>query len=182
VRTPLLIATAALTAVLLAGCGGNDPAPSPSPPPSPTASSTGRVAPPLPPAATAHTKAGAIAFVRHYIDLINYTQATGDTGPIRTLESRQCSSCRSANNYIQRLYERGGRITGGAARVEKTLDALPNPESHGFTIDVLLTSGAQIVQDPGRQTQHLQGARLIATVQVAPSGKTWRVNELSRAR
>lgn len=181
-RTPLLIANAALTAALIAGCGGNAPTPGPSPTPSPTASSTGRAAPPLPQAATAHTKAGAIAFVRHYIDLINYAQATGDTKPIRAVEGPHCSSCTSANGYVERLYARGGRLVGGVASITKVLDAQPNPTTHGYSIDVVLDSSPQVVYDPRRRTQRLRGAHLVATVQVAPSGQAWLVDEWSRTQ
>jgi len=182
VRTRPLITTAALLAVLASGCGGTDLTPDPSPSPSPTATTSATVAPPMPPAATAHTKAGAIAFVRHYVDLINYTQSTGDVGPIHRAEGPHCSSCKSANGYIERLYSRGGRIDGGTAKVKRVIDALRNAETDGYSIDIVLKSGPQTVHDPGKPIAQLEGAELVATVQVSPTGHGWLVEEWTRAQ
>ncbi|HET9499371.1 MAG TPA: hypothetical protein VFO98_03835, partial [Marmoricola sp.] len=54
-----------------AACGGDpssSPSPSPSVSPSPSPSSTAPTPPPLPDAARKDTKAGAVAFVRHYVE------------------------------------------------------------------------------------------------------------------
>ncbi len=70
------LAGAGVSVVLAAGCtGGSAPAPSPSTSPSastsPSPSVTPSATPSVPAAARAHTKAGAEAFVRFYIDLVN---------------------------------------------------------------------------------------------------------------
>lgn len=180
-RTPLLIASTALTAALIAGCGENDPAPRPSPTPSPTASSTGRVAPPLPPAATAHTKAGAIAFVRHYIDLINYTQATGDTKPIHALEKPSCTSCASVRSHIAKTYSGGGWIRGGTLRITG-LSALPGAARGGYNVDVAVTATPQTVRSADGSTSSNSGGSNILTVFLRPTTDGWDVTEWTRAK
>ena len=104
--------------LLLAGCGGQDPAASPT---SSATSSTGTTAstsptptpPTMPAAAQANTKAGAIAFVRHYIALINYAQATGDVAVLAAVEDPSCTSCLKVRRTITRIYGAGGSISGG---------------------------------------------------------------------
>jgi len=101
--------------LLVAGCGGDPKAdPSPSTSSAPSASSTPTATPPaLPDAAKANTKAGAIAFVRHYIDLVNYAQATGDVDALSTVEDPNCKSCTKGREYLSRIYGSGGHIVGG---------------------------------------------------------------------
>ncbi len=70
------VAVGAALVLALAGCGGDpkaDPPPSTTPTPtvSPSPSATPTV-PALPEAAKANTKAGAIAFVKYYVGLINH--------------------------------------------------------------------------------------------------------------
>jgi len=74
--------------LLVAGCGGDPKAdPSPSTSPAPSISSTPTPSPPtLPDAAKANTKAGAIAFVKYYVELVNHAQATGDVGKLQSVE------------------------------------------------------------------------------------------------
>lgn len=179
-RTPLLIASAALTAALLAGCGGNDPAPSPSPTPSPTAGATGRVAPPLPQAATVHTKAGAIAFVRHYVDLINYAQATGDTTQLHAAGSAGCSACRAVERNINRIYRSNGTFDGGVTVIARVIDALTYPITHGYTVDLAVRIEPSTVTTNGK-ANHSKGGRNLLSVIVQPSANAWEVREWTRA-
>jgi hypothetical protein len=101
--------------LVLAGCGG-DPTAEPSPTPStPVTSpvSTTPTPPAMPDAAKANTKAGAIAFVRHYIELINYAQATGDVEVLSGVEDASCRSCTQGRTYLASIYGAGGHVAGG---------------------------------------------------------------------
>ncbi len=72
---PRLAAGLVACSVLLAGCGGSPapkPLPAPRPSSSPSPTTTPAAAPAMPEAAKAKTRAGAIAFARHYVELINY--------------------------------------------------------------------------------------------------------------
>ena len=106
---------AAALLVLLAGCGGDpkaDPSPTPSETPvSPTPSPT---APTMPAAAAENSKAGAIAFVRYYIELINHLQRTGDSAPLRQAALPTCKSCKSVIRAAEGIYATGGHVEGGA--------------------------------------------------------------------
>ena len=55
----------------------------------------------MPAQAKADTEAGAIAFVKHYIDVFNYASNTGDVAELQRLSDPKCEGC---NNYIE-LYK-----------------------------------------------------------------------------
>ena len=169
----------AVLALALAGCGGNpkaDPSPTKS---TTTPTSTASSAPELPDAAKANTKAGALAFVRYYIHLINYAQATGDVGPLRRVESDACASCTRVRESVEHIYGSGGSIEGGTWRPHMTI-ALQNAD------DSWLVSG-NIRFDPEtvRKTANstaVQGAggSAVAHMKVRQSASGWTVLEWSR--
>ena len=70
--------------LLLSGCGGDSPEPKPLPKDSKSSPSASPSATPpeMPAAAKKKTKAGAIAFVRHYVELINYAGRSGEPRPL----------------------------------------------------------------------------------------------------
>jgi len=77
-----------------------EPTPDASPKPDP-------VEPRLPAAAKANTRAGAEAFVRYYIDLLNYAANTGDTRALRAAAAR-CPGCSDYAALYEKTYEAGG--------------------------------------------------------------------------
>jgi Family of unknown function (DUF6318) len=85
--------------LVIGGCsGGEDPAPGPTSTasatssPSTTAPTTTAVSD-IPVAARAHTPAGAEAFVRFFIDRVNYAWMTPEAGVIEALGDPGCLSC-----------------------------------------------------------------------------------------
>jgi uncharacterized protein DUF6318 len=123
------LTTGALLAALVAGCGGES-SPTPAPPasqstsassptqaaqPAQTAQPTESATPPaLPALASKPTKSGARAFVRHYIDLVNYTANSGRTGTLHHLVLAQCGDCLALEEKVTATYSAGGRfITKG---------------------------------------------------------------------
>jgi hypothetical protein len=124
---PVIGALALLLA--LAGCGG-DPQADPSPttsvtkPVSTTPTPTATV-PVLPTAAAANTKAGAKAFVRHYVDLINHLQATGDEQPLLDASLPTCRSCKAVIRAATTIYDAGGHVEGGNWSIDGLSAATP---------------------------------------------------------
>jgi hypothetical protein len=87
----------ACAALVVSGCsGGEDPAPSKrvsaSSSPS-SASPTTAAASEVPAAARAHTPEGAEAFVRYFIDRVNFAWTTPEAGVISALSEAGCKSC-----------------------------------------------------------------------------------------
>ena len=113
-RRALAAALALALAATLSGCQSNpEPPPldhaatSASPAPSPTLN-----APTLPPEARGTSKAAAKAFVRHWIEVLNYAGPTGDTAALRQLSDEDCAACRAIADFIEQIYGGGGQIRG----------------------------------------------------------------------
>lgn len=181
-----MVRTFAVGVVLLAvgvlsGCGGTtDAGPPPAPATTPSASAT-PPPPAMPDAARQHTKAGAVAFVRHYVDLINHAQATGETQALKAVEDPQCLSCRSVRSHLRALYARGGSITSGAWQVASAPHVSPNPDIQGFTVEALIRTSAQIINDGSGHVKRVRGGSNILTFLVKRFGRSWRVSQWSRA-
>ena len=120
----------------LAGCGRDPKAdPPPTPSPSTTPVSTTPSAPAMPDAAKENTKAGAIAFVRHYVEVLNYAQATGDVSALDSLEDPRCSSCDRVRSYLAGIYKAHGHVNGGAWTI-KRIGASAGHDPDSWVVDV----------------------------------------------
>lgn len=124
--------------VLSTGCAADEPAPSPPPsttttssPSSATSSPTVAV-PELPEAATVGDAAGAEAFVRHWVDVLNYAYQTGDTGPLDAITLPDCELCEGNAADIENVYRSGGLLEGGVVTVD--LVRSPPPDADGTVI------------------------------------------------
>jgi hypothetical protein len=168
--------------LLLAGCGG-DPKVDPPPSTSPTPSVSATHSPPaLPEAAKANTKAGAIAFVRHYVDLINYAQATGDITTLAAVEDPGCKSCANGRDVLSSIYKAGGVIKGGHLSFRFS-SAAPSPRYKGWLISGSLHFAPQtVVRQAGGTSEELTGGTTPANAFVSASNPTheWRVMDWTR--
>lgn len=118
------LALAALWVLLAACTDGGATEPGSTSTPSATASASGSpsasasaVAPPvMPEVAKEHTEAGAVAFVQHFWDVVNYAQATLDVRPLERLITEGCDGCRGGIEALREVKERGGVVVGGTNR------------------------------------------------------------------
>ena len=110
--------------LLLGGCSGDEPAAGPRPASSPpgttpvTTTSPTPAPPELPARAQKNTKAGAVAFVYHYIDLINFSATSGETRALRVASQPTCRGCTGLLRGIRQIYAHEGwiRTTGWKPR------------------------------------------------------------------
>jgi hypothetical protein len=58
------------------------------------------------------TLSAAELFIRHYIDLMNYAAATGDTSAMRSVSAQACSGCAKYYASVEQVNEQGGGLTG----------------------------------------------------------------------
>lgn len=173
-------AVGAALVLALAGCGGDpkaDPTSTPSAPVT-TPASTTPSPPVMPEAAKADTKAGAIAFVRHYVALINHAQATGDVDVLSAVESATCMSCQRVRDTITNIYGSAGRIQGGDWNAQiRSAETRPDLEAWSVFADVWY--GPQtVVRSTG--TSHLNGGKGPMTFVVRSVEGEWIVIRWSR--
>ena len=68
--------------------------------------------PPMPAMANEFTREGASVFVRHYVEVLEYADATGDTNELEQLSRKECEGCNEYINYFLELYRNGGFSSG----------------------------------------------------------------------
>lgn len=139
--------------LVLSGCGGDPP---PMAPPAPSPSESAVAAPVMPEEAKADSKAGAIAFVQHYVELLNYAQGTGDTVPLIALSGSGCRSCTRVRDAIDEIYDSGGRITGGNLELKIDL-AFAKPDMNGWSIYGVVRFAPSTVYEKELPPQKLKG-------------------------
>lgn len=69
-------------------------------------------APAMPEIAQDESAAGAEAFVRHYIDVLNYAAVTGETEELKQLAHDDCEGCRAYEKTFDEIYAADGFIRG----------------------------------------------------------------------
>lgn len=145
-RRSLVGALAAL--LLLAGCGGDPKAdPSPSPSTAPVSTTPSPTAPVMPAAASENSKAGAIAFVRYYIELINHLQRTGEHALLDSASLPTCKSCNSVTRAAGAIYSAGGRVEGGAWSISSVSASQPTANLWQVTVEGRLAP-SKVVNGP----------------------------------
>ena len=120
---------AALTVAVISCSAEADPqtaptslsTPTSAPTSTPTAEATddpnAPVEPVLPAGAEADSRAGAEAFVRYYIELLNYAGLTGDVAELRQ-QAADCLSCDSLVDTFRQTYADGGRYETNGWQIE----------------------------------------------------------------
>jgi hypothetical protein len=176
-----VVAPLALGLALVTGCQSN-PAPPPmaststapslSPTPTPAA-------PTMPPEAKGTSKAAAKAFVRHWIDVLNYAGATGDVAELEQLSLSSCESCSGIVKRIVDTYSDGGRIDGAGWSV-LVIEAVPGQARRRPVLQVGVRLSPQTVwAGEGQERHHYRGGKQPMLFRLARKSG-WRVRQLEK--
>jgi hypothetical protein len=182
------LAGGVVAALLLAGCSGDEPAAEPPPLKAPTTSPVATESPTtpeppvLPAAARENTKAGAVAFARFYVKILNFAVESGRVDVFRAATLRTCVSCRNIAEVLSEVYAHGGYVRGGDLTV-KQYSVLPASRPQEWTLGLEVTAERQII----RSTKHapprsLKGGEYSLTLDVRRVGNLWRIARMERAR
>ena len=146
----------------VASCGEDDPEPRRAPTPPATSSAatspTTEAAPTLPLRASDHSPSGAKAFAAYFIEVLNYSQSTGDTSVLEGLGTSKCAGCGGYVDKIRATYDAGGSIDGGQLQVGKIRD-LPadyGAEWGGFASG---TATPQVIKDGSGGKESYDGGK-----------------------
>jgi hypothetical protein len=167
--------TVALGTALLTGCAGEAPeAPSTSLPstssPAPTTEALPVVGPadfPVPSEARTQDAAGAEAFLRYWIDLVNRQQAVPSGQPLRDLSSN-CDEClRIAKNFDDAAAA-GNRYVGGEVSLVDVLPPVMEADTAMFSfsarrepVSLVDSSSAVIEERPDAAPRLFSGLKLV---------------------
>lgn len=148
----------------------NPPPSAPSAPSAPTLAS-----PDLPDLSRSRGQAGAEAFVRHYVALVNYAQATGDTDGLAAAGAQGCRACADFVTRIEQVYGLGGSIKSTGLAIRRLFST---PVAKGvWLVSVEARSGSETVTlpaEPGRSVPS-ERIRLNFTVEFS---QAWLVEDV----
>ncbi len=84
-----------------------------------------------------YNETGAEQAARHFIDLINYSWASGDTTPLDEFSEERCTYCRVISEQVHDVYDNGGWAHGVKYTVMQIEGNYPvktdSPETAGFS-------------------------------------------------
>ncbi len=124
--------------------------------------STGPTKPPeptLPQAAKVNTPAGAEAFARYVIGAYDYAYRSGDGWALLSVAGAKCTFCRSVEQRLSDMRERGTHRVGGRITIEWVSTAPdPQPGTAVFTVAVSQET-AKEVDDKGAVIAEFESAR-----------------------
>jgi hypothetical protein len=174
-----LLPAALLPALVLSGCGtGGSAAPEPKPLErvAASASPSATPGPPRLPAVTrGDSERAAAAFVKHYIDVLNYAARTLDTEPMLALSSSDCAACSSISDLLLDVEASGGHIEGGAWSVLEVI-ALPHPTAGQRKMHVVIQAEPQrMYESPAQEPRAFPGGRTLFTFSVKVRARGWEV-------
>jgi alkylhydroperoxidase family enzyme len=174
-RARVGVVVAAVTAAVLAGCGGSD-APEGSPAPSAATSSAAPSAPPLPAAAEGQGPRAAEAFVRHYVNLINHAIATLDPGPLRAASGNGCSACMAMARATDQLREAGRAYEGGEWSISQMREL--SRQSDRRQIRSVIDIADLTVVDSDGSRDEVSGHQTQFTFDIVRRAEGWRVLQM----
>jgi hypothetical protein len=114
----------------------------------------------MPAAAKGDGRAAAKAFVRYYIDLINYAGRTGDVTDVTDLSTTQCTSCSSLAARISDTYASGGYFRGRGWLPISLLVVAQQPPDKPIVQVVVKTSRQEWVKREGGPSEHVDAGRV----------------------
>ncbi len=203
----LSVATGGVVASLaMVGCTGGAPAAQPDPPESteaptpqtptddttdePTREATDEptdkptkppiAEPKLPISATKPTRQGAEAFVEYYVELINYAQSTGVSGPLLSHAS-SCQGCANFADLFERTFKEGGFFHGAEWSIRVAV-ALPG---NGSKFDVLTTmdiAAGTYKEATGSGVRELDKNSIEFKIALSRDSHGWLIEELAQTQ
>jgi hypothetical protein len=190
-RTPagrfVAVLAALACSAALAGCQANpEPAPLPSESPSATAPSEADSPSPAPPTMPAEARGtsekSAKAFVRFWIEALNYAGPTGDTEQLNEFTDAACSECKAIIRLIQNVHHDGGYIHGKGWAVQ-SVSTVAFGESGGRVFDAVVKVHPQEIRMSATDTvETFKGGRRLKTFWLKRRQGTWLITRLDQSQ
>ncbi len=151
-------ATSCALVISLASCGSANPKPAPAPTVSVSSSAPppGEVAPTMPAEAKGTSEAAAKAFVRHFVETLNYAGDTGETSVLRRLYSQSCLFCEGIADGLDRVKRNGGTYRSAGWTI-KNLSPYPAGEGRLQILAIVRVAPQVVVVKQGASPRGFKG-------------------------
>jgi Family of unknown function (DUF6318) len=184
VSRPGWLVSIVVSTLLLGGCSGDEPSASP---PSEPPSTTSAASPPtpkppsLPASARKPNKAGAVAFAYHFVDVLNYSAASGHLKELHEVSTSSCVSCRNVARGLSDVYAAGGSLRGGDLKVKGHSALRANASL--WTVGLEVSTAPQIIKASSNASpRRVKGGSYSLTVDVMRHDAGWVIPRFERAR
>lgn len=128
----------------------SDPAPTTASPTTELSPTTDEVSgpPEMPDEAREYSEAGAEAFVRHYVELLNYSTQAPESGLLEPYGLDSCQSCANLAGLSADMIERGERLAGPLLEI-RSIHALTSGTQTGIVTAEVTQTGVERVDQDG---------------------------------
>jgi hypothetical protein len=135
--------------------------------------------PERPPAAEGLTLAAAEAFIRHYIDLMNYASQTGDTSALTAASEGGCRRCQQYADFVKKVNEANGGLSGDYRERVKEVSELVRGGSGRLGGSAIVTIGAYTTKaSPSAKPVTSKAKTYTEQVALSPAGGNWIMYEM----
>ena len=173
-----ILASGLVVAVMaLAGCTDEPEPRFQEPTETPTASDSTSSAAAEPEPWEEKSKAGAVAFARHWIDLFNGAMESGETSAMRATSSRQCKACRGYASQIDDLYGDGGHLEG-EGWIVRVASVTPGALAERTEVSLRITRSPQAVHEGDGAVKRFPQTKATYVADVAWQGGHWVLTSL----
>ncbi|MEV6282941.1 DUF6318 family protein [Kribbella sp. NPDC051770] len=144
-----------------------------------TAPSGPSTAPERPAAAFGLSLAAGEAFIRHYIELLNYGARTGDVSAIQTASDPGCLGCAAYIKSVTKINAANGGLKGDFAERLIEVSELTRADDGQLAATTQLKVGAYTAQESSTaKPVSIAAAEYVQEMALAPSGGSWTVFEM----
>jgi hypothetical protein len=129
--------------------------------------------------ALAHQKstAGAKAFVRYYIDVLNFAFAELRQAQLGALSPASCSLCRSFVDILRRLMRDDGAQIGGTWAPVSVHPLGQDKDSAFFLAEIDVAEGTSYAS-PNAPRHHIEAKQMHVTFELHPTPTGWRIQDV----
>jgi hypothetical protein len=136
--------------------------------------------PVMPALAKQHSTAGAKAFIRHYIAVINYAFARTDPSPLLRISASDCASCKQLIAISARLERNGGEQVGGEWSATTIRSSARDGDNRYFIVDAQVAHGFSRGKASGPK-HVIKSHRIEAQLQLVWHSSHWLLVDLAPA-
>jgi hypothetical protein len=135
----------------------------------------------MPPEARGTTPAAAEAFVRHWVEVLNYSGPAGDSRQLRRISGSDCLDCDAIADAIQDVSRRGGRIAGRGWTVLRLRPSPGSRSSHWVVRADVQVHPQTVVPTRDGTPQRFAGGKRLKVMYLAPNHGSWVMERLDQS-